>query len=400
MWDEIMASIHAEALDCLQANLAVLADRWHGAGTHLRLGAALGFAPQPAWPLPTVDPGLAGRLTEAEELLGLVVRERYSRIQGPELRMLAAASGPVYVVADAHDLPWVPYYRQRQVEHSFLLTAGTGGWTVVDAYHNDTPWGQARPCVLRLDASTIDAAVAGACALVLAPVQLPATVPVRVRPPDPGEVAAYITAYRGHPERAVAMDRLTVETWLLARARRLHAAWTRSPADAEHADTWSALAEQVYLALRRVERGRPEPPGTLDRLSGVLLAEAQHPEAQHPEAQHPEAQHPEAQHPEAQHPEAQHPVTEPATAAEPVRAAVLTAASRVLGVDREALAAGRSFVDIPTFSSFRLVDILEQVELALGLELPAAELLPERLHDADTMSRLFFRHAQGASSHA
>jgi len=79
MWDEIMASIHAEALDCLQANLAVLADRWHGAGTHLRLGAALGFAPQPATPLPTVDPGLAGRLTEAQELLGLVVRERYSR---------------------------------------------------------------------------------------------------------------------------------------------------------------------------------------------------------------------------------------------------------------------------------------------------------------------------------
>jgi hypothetical protein len=91
---------------------------------------------------------------------------------------------------------------------------------------------------------------------------------------------------------------------------------------------------------------------------------------------------------------------EPAMAAEPVRAAVLNAASRVLGVDREALAAGRSFVDIPTFSSFRLVDILEQVELALGIELPASELLPERLHDADTMSCLFFRHAQGASSHA
>ncbi len=391
MWDEIMAGIHAEALDCLQANLAVLADRWHGAGTHLRLGAALEFAPRPATPLPTVDPGLAGRLTEARDLLGLVVRERYRRVSGPELRGLTAAGDAVYVVADAHDLPWVPYFGRRHVEHSFLLTAGAGGWTAVDAYHNDTLWGQARPCVLRLDAPAVDAAAASVSALVLDPVELPAGVPARVRPPDPGEIAAYVSAYRRHPERAVAMDRLTLETWLLARARRLYAAWTRSPADAEHADTWSALAEQAYLALRRVERGRPEPPGPLDRLTGLLLAEAERPEAPHPEAPRPEAPRPEAE---------PAPAADPAPATGPVRAAVLDVASRVLGVDRAALAAGRSFVDIPTFSSFRLVDILEQVELALGLELPAAELLPERLHDADTMSRLFFRHAQGAPSHA
>lgn len=50
-------SVHTGLLDCVQVNLAVLADHHHGAGTHLRAGAALDFR---TWKrpdgLPTVEP--------------------------------------------------------------------------------------------------------------------------------------------------------------------------------------------------------------------------------------------------------------------------------------------------------------------------------------------------------
>jgi hypothetical protein len=74
------ASAWARALDCLQANLAVLADRHHGPGTHLRLGARLHFSPTTAEPadtpadpsaetraLPTVEPTLDAQLAASAE---------------------------------------------------------------------------------------------------------------------------------------------------------------------------------------------------------------------------------------------------------------------------------------------------------------------------------------------
>src|SRR4051794_11275226 len=86
----------ASEMDCIQVNLGVLADRFHGTDTHLRLGAPLRFDVRPLdsspGALPTVEPELDERLESAGRLLGLTTRER----DAGDL-----TGGPLYAVADA-----------------------------------------------------------------------------------------------------------------------------------------------------------------------------------------------------------------------------------------------------------------------------------------------------------
>ncbi len=52
------------------------------------------------------------------------------------------------VVSDAYCMPWVPYYGQIHISHSFVVAeASTSSATLafVDAYENSTEWGEARP---------------------------------------------------------------------------------------------------------------------------------------------------------------------------------------------------------------------------------------------------------------
>ncbi|WP_037891958.1 hypothetical protein, partial [Streptomyces sp. Tu 6176] len=53
---------------------------------------------------------------------------------------------------------------------------------------------------------------------------------------------------------------------------------------------------------------------------------------------------------------------------------------------------GRPFSSVPGFNSFRMVDILEHVESALGIEVPAGDLTADTLRDAGTLRDLALRH--------
>ena len=93
------------------------------------------------------------------------------------------------------------------------------------------------------------------------------------------EIAGYVAAHRELPDRVAALEHLTLETWLLARSRALHAswlAWRVSPEAArpvaEHARSWSELAAQVFMALRRARRGRT-PSDVHPELTRLLEAE-------------------------------------------------------------------------------------------------------------------------------
>jgi acyl carrier protein len=72
-----------------------------------------------------------------------------------------------------------------------------------------------------------------------------------------------------------------------------------------------------------------------------------------------------------------------------------TAAS-VLAVDTATLASTDNLADLPTFSSFRIVAIVERSEEALGVEVDAAELTPDNLHRLDALCALFVRTAAKA----
>lgn len=368
------ASLAYDLFDCVQVNLAVLADRWHGAGTHLRLGATLRFRPVPGPDgLPTVERTVEQHLADAERHLGIVSGELRREVPAAEIR---PAEG-CYVVADAYRLPWVPYFERRHMEHSFLAeTGGPGGVAIVDGYHNETPWGSTRPGQWSLGNAEFADAVSVA-PLVARLTPTPVGHAASVRDCDlagPDAIAAYVAAYAKHPDRTAALSRLALETWLLARSRKLHAAFLEGsgePFDANaitaHLRAWDSLTEQVYLALRRVERGRAEPQGLFARLTERLGTDAVlfGNQAVESAAVTTDGCVPDAP--------------------EELRRTVAGVAAAVLGADPAALLAGQLLTDLPTFSSFRIVEIVERLEDELRIEFDADELVPENLHHTDAI---------------
>ncbi|KAA2255365.1 acyl carrier protein [Solihabitans fulvus] len=371
-WSPVLDDVRAAELDCLQANLAAVADRRHGPGSHLALGAWLRFAStgEPGGP-PSVEVPLQQRLTEAEELLGLAVAKRWDGVDGPTLRALVAEHGPLYVVGDAHDMSWLPYFGRSHMEHSLLLADACDSCTVVDAYHNDTPWGSARPGVWRLSPTEFDAAVPTATAILLSEGPLPAVDPVGVLVGNARALAnrapadRYVTAVREHLGDPAALDRLVLDVWLLSRSRQLHASWLAeapaAPADgwqlaSAHADAWQAMSTQVYVAMRRAQRGGGVPTGLADRLRDLLDGDV---------------------------------ALASALAALAVRASVVDALAAVLKLDPATAASAGVLRDLPNFNSFRLIDVIEHVEAQLGVVLDPDQLTATGLRDVEALSGMF-----------
>lgn len=388
----VLAGIAADALDCIQTNLAVLADAAHGGGTHVRLGALLQSAlPKPGHP-PTVEASVEQRLTEATRLLGLRIEERHDGLDGAGLCALAAGGREWYVVADTITLPWTPYHGQRSMEHTFLLRVDGGRHEIVDAYHNDTPWGSVRPGAWDLGAEALGAAVPSpeASALLIAPAALPPhdagslldDLAASLSAPDRARAAdAYVAGYRDHPAARDAFDRLTLDTWLLARERLLHTYWLERVAGAPdravatargHAERWAELARQVYLAFRRVERGRPAPPAVFEDLAALLHADVTL---------------------TAWRSSTPAPPVDAADVGRSVRAAV----GGVLAIDAGEIDGAEALADVPGFNSFALADVLERLEQELGVEVPPEELTPANYRSLDSLSGLFSRLAGVAS---
>ncbi|MGP2436204.1 hypothetical protein [Streptomyces sp. JW3] len=270
-----LSGVRADLFDCVQVNLAVLADRYHGPDTHLLLGSVLRFRPEPGpLGLPTVEPAYLAQVDEACRWLGLAEAGRWTGTPPGELSRLAARHGRLYAVGDSHGMPWLPYYGRRHMEHSFLVEPAGGRALVTDAYDNQTQWGAARPGQWELDWDELPAATLTLC---LEPAASGPEAPAPradLAPPEP-----YVDAYAAHADRPAALDRLTVETWLLARSRRLHAVClahggaASSPRVADHVRQWEQVAGQAYVTLRRVQRGRPEPPGLLPGIRATLEAD-------------------------------------------------------------------------------------------------------------------------------
>lgn len=274
MTTETLLGVRAGLLDCIQANLAVLADRHLGPDTHLALGADLRFQPAPGpFGLPTVEPGVTSQVGDAVRALGLTTRLQRSEVTVSELRELAAGHPVLYAVADAYHLSWLPYFRRRHMQHSFLVEDAVGGAGITDAYHNVTPWGTAEPGRWYVPWTELPTA---SLVTVLERDDERAPARPRLLLEDSGD---YIAAYRGHPERAEALNRLTTETWLLARSRKLHGAFRAAASGGEnevvtgHLKRWDQIATQAFVTLRRVERGMAEPPGLLGDLRAALDAD-------------------------------------------------------------------------------------------------------------------------------
>ncbi|AJP00815.1 hypothetical protein TU94_04305 [Streptomyces cyaneogriseus subsp. noncyanogenus] len=371
-----LSGVRADLLDCVQSNLAVLADHFHGPGTHLNLGSKLSSRWYPgADGLPTVDPPLAEQLAEAERCLHLRVTGR-GTVTGSGLPGAVEPGAPYYAVADAYEMPWLPYHRQRHMDHSFLLLAPEGSgdrWTVVDAYDNDTSWGAARPGAWTLTAKELT---------VLGDIELFGVAPrpgagerprLRVEHPPMDE---YLAAFDRGSDREAVLHRLTGDAWLLARSRTLHARFVAGGAPdeetARHLELWNQLVTHTYVAYRRVARGRPEPPGLVERLAGLLDADRGvfRDTELTPAAAHPGRGDTADGAPDG------------------VRDQVAEVVAAVLGGDPGALRADTDLRTVEGFSSFRMVDIIDRLEARLGIECDSDDLLPENLRSVEGLCRV------------
>jgi hypothetical protein len=282
--------LRADALDCLQTTLALVADRSYGSGSHTVLGCRWRLQTDEHNGLAFVRRSLHDRLDEARDLLGLRVARRWSGLDGPGMRRLLASSGPLYVVGEAYDMPWLPYHGHQFMSHSFLLVAVEGGYTVVDAYHNNTAWGPARPGTWTLSAAELDRVLTRtALALVLRPApSTPAVDPTLVLAGNAArarraghEIERYVGAVHAQLDRPGAAERLTLDIWLLSRERALHAAWLtgigRRDAGARAvrlSEAWQRLATASYVALRRTQRGAAMARSVVDDLADQLRDDA------------------------------------------------------------------------------------------------------------------------------
>jgi hypothetical protein len=207
---------------------------------------------------------------------------------------------PVLLVGDAYHLPWLPYHDKEHMDHGFVLEGITGGdgpeavAHVVDPYDNATEWGRAEPLATTLPLTDLAPAVVGGRWAVLArepgdpsPVsadeQLTANANAIVEADEQGSYQRFHDGYQGLS--ATELEGLTLQTWLLARDRGLHALWLADqPAGSGPAEIagrfaedvaagWRRAAEATYIALRRVRSGRQAPASALATVQHVMTAE-------------------------------------------------------------------------------------------------------------------------------
>jgi len=372
-WGPALAGLRADALDCLQTTAALLADHAHGPGTHLALGRPWRFPARDANGVVTVQVSPADRLADATRLLGLRVEWSQDGLDGPSVRARLADGGPLYVIADAVNLPWLPYFGHARMPHSFLIEPDGERYLVVDAYHNDTEWGPARPGAWTLPRTTVDSILAdGVTGVAVHPTNRPPDVDradvladnaANARSAAPA-IDAYTDRLRTHLADPGVITDLVLDIWLLSRERALHAAWLADdPAAgpvAVRAEAWQRLSTQSYLVSRRMRRGGPPNSTVVDDLARLLhddIALAVR-------------------------------LTEPSDEDSEVTAVVMAALGELLGLAENTLRTTDTLRSLPGFSSFRLVEVIDSAEHRLGVRLPD-DLAADDLRDVAGLCRLF-----------
>ncbi|HEY1570410.1 MAG TPA: BtrH N-terminal domain-containing protein [Pseudonocardiaceae bacterium] len=277
-----LSLVDSELLDCVSDDLA-LALAVHGVDD---VRAPFGVD----WRFDLVDTGaepprLALPPTDQDVLLGERTgwQPRWHATTAPDADLSAWATElrygrPVVLVGDAYHLPWLPYRGHEHMDHGFVLAGVRDDVAlVVDPYDNATEWGRATPLSTELPAGELDAALADGRWAVLEPAE-------RRGAEQADDAAAIVSAAEngayqqfldGHAQAGVVeLHNLSLQCWLLARSRGLHARWLtehgQSTTDAvsrfaaEIVPAWRRASELAYVALRRVRSGRRAPTAALD----------------------------------------------------------------------------------------------------------------------------------------
>lgn len=208
-----------------------------------------------------------------------------------EWREALARGEPVLAVGDAFHLPWVPYHGHKHLDHGFVVEGLEDEFAhVVDAYDNVTQWGRAEPLATTVPADELAPALEDGRWTLLTRVGEPRPLDLAGRLAEnaaaileaeaDGAYGRFVEAHRKADEPT--LDNLTLQTWLLARNRSLHARWLADQEGlgdlAERFESrvvaaWRRAAETAYMALRRVSAGRQPPPAALEATEAAIAAE-------------------------------------------------------------------------------------------------------------------------------
>jgi len=365
-WTRVLTEIRGDGLDCLQSTVAAMADQVYGPGTHLLLGTGVRFPVPDDDGVLGVQPDTAERLRQARDVLGFDVSQSVPAASANDLFDLAA-DGPVYVVAEAYDLRWLPYakatVRYRKMPHSFLLEPADDPRhaIMVDAYFADTQWGRARPGTWVFSRDGFASAMrSSAEAYRIVPGgQPPEATPATVTRANAGPaehaqaaITNYATTARRMLHEPEGIERLVLDIWHLTRERLLFDVWLSRHADDEQVHEavreWQRLATQSYLASRRALRGSPPDPRLLDGVERRLHADRELVLALAD----------------------RYAGSGDARAAQLLTAVVRRAVADCLGIDAEDVSADAVLRELPGFNSFRLIEIVDRVETESGTQLP------------------------------
>jgi Butirosin biosynthesis protein H, N-terminal len=291
----LLDRVDAADLDCVSDNVALLLA--HAGVADVRTPFALDWRFDlrgRADGLPRLDLPPAGLPELLAERTGFTLEWRPV---GPLAEAVAewhetlAGGEPVLVVGDAFDLPWVPDHGHKHLDHGFVVEGlGDGVAHVVDAYDNVTQWGRAEPLSTTVPVDDLAAALEDGRWTLLTRVGDPVPLDLAERLAE--NAAAILEAERdgsyrrfveGHREPdEPTLDNLTLQTWLLARNRSLHARWLADQEglgdlaerfEREIVGAWRRAAETAYMALRRVSAGRQPPPAAFQAAEAAVAAE-------------------------------------------------------------------------------------------------------------------------------
>lgn len=361
----------AQRLDCIQTNLALLADFHHGPGTHLRWG-------QPSLPcprlgpsgLPTVEPTVETHLARISQL-GLATGELKRDVCLLDL-FISRPGTALFVVGDAFDLSWTPYADKVHMSHSFVLWPTESEVWLIDAYDNETRYGPARSVTLPL--SDVPAPSPTARATHVVPIW-PASTADRIEDvaSAPVSISDYVEAYRSRArvDPVGAAEAWVLECWLLRRRQALAAARRAQldsasgfdPGADDSVARWDRVCERTFIAARRVERGGLMPASAFDEVA-ELLAEV---EMRSDDALQQALPAPMAE-------------SDSSTAIDGHRELLHNVVENIVG-RQIPKPLGSPLTSLPGVTSIRLVQIVEQLEAQAGVQLAPEDMDPAVLVD-------------------
>ncbi len=282
--------IDTDALDCVAVNVAVLLDFVGIADVRTPFAAEWHFAfeaaSEPAHPLlmrsslaQTVH-SYSGCIVDSHTVgIGELI------IAG--LRELASR-GPFLVFGDTYHMPWLPYCGRQHMEHSVIVAGWDDGDVhIVDAYRIRTEWGEAQPSAATIPAAALLESmetlisdrrgiawtirrVDTAPKIDFAAVLRDNADEIRRSLAERHALRAFAGYYQAHSGELPFLREFTLNCWLVARARLLHARWLQDRAhDCPNVVTpelvegfqtlvgsWQKASEFAYISLRRRQDGR------------------------------------------------------------------------------------------------------------------------------------------------